>query len=301
MTMDARVIVAGYGQMGHAMEAMLAGRAQLDVWPIAPGSLDPPAAVLAAAGWADFLLLCVPTVAHEAVLGPLAGRLAPATAVLSVAKGLDDAGRTAADILQARLGARPWGVLGGPMIANEIIAGRRGFAELGTADAGLFARVRQLYPAERLRLTHTAHPQAVSWCGVLKNIYAPLVGVADGLGWGDNVRGHLIMAATAEMQRLLTALAGAGTDAHGDAGLADFATTVTSASSHHYTLGLKLARGGDYSLECEGVHSLRILQAARRVDTTAFTLYGVAAELVRDPMAVPGALHEWLHDRNRAQ
>jgi|SRR5579859_2430467 len=294
MTLDPTVIIAGHGQMGHAMEVLLTGRAQLHIWPIAPNDLEPPDAIRAAVAEAGFLLVCTPTAAHGAVLDPLAHLLASGAAVLSIAKGLDDGGRTAADILHAYRGAHPWGVLGGPMIANEIIAGRMGFAELGTADEGLFTRARALFPDERLRLGHTPNPQSVSWCGVLKNIYAPLIGVADGLGWGDNVRGHLIMAATAEMQRLLPALAGEGGDAQGDAGLADFVTTVTSSSSHHYALGRKIA-GGDYrALECEGVHSLRVMQASGRVDVRRHPLYAVATELVREPGYLPGALHDWL-------
>ncbi len=294
MTQDSTVIIAGHGQMGHAMEALLAGRARLRIWPITPNDLEPPGTIRAAAAEAGFLLVCTPTAAHGAVLAPLARLLAPDSAVLSIAKGLDDAGRTAADILHAHRDAHPWGVLGGPMIANEIIAGRMGFAELGTADGGLFARARALFPAERLRLGHTSNPRSVSWCGVLKNIYAPLIGVADGLGWGDNVRGHLIMAATAEMQRLLPVLAADGSDAHGDAGLADFVTTVTSASSHHYALGQRIARGDYAALGCEGVHSLRVMRASGRVDARRYPLYAVAEQLAGEPARLPGALHDWL-------
>src|SRR5579859_1828229 len=294
MTKNPAVIIAGYGQMGHAMEALLAGRVRLHIWSIAPDKLEPPGAILAAAAEAAFLLVCTPTAAHAAVLDPLTRPLAPDAAVLSIAKGLDDSGRCAADILQAYLGARPWGVLGGPMIANEIIAGSMGFAELRSAGSDVFGRVRPLYPSARLHLMYTPNAQAVYWCGVLKNVYAPLIGVADGLGWGDNVRGHLIMAATAEMQQLLPELAGGVASAYGDAGLADFVTTVTSASSHHYALGQRIAHGDYRVMECEGVHSLQVMQARGRVDVRRYPLYAVATELVREPGYLPGALHDWL-------
>ncbi|MGE5624530.1 MAG: hypothetical protein ACM3ZT_03165 [Bacillota bacterium] len=288
------VVVAGHGQMGHAMEALLANRARLTVWDIAPTRLHLPPEVRQAASSADFLLLCVPTVAHQAVLGPLAGILPKACGALSIAKGLDDAGLCAAEILEKHLEARPWGVLGGPMIANELTGGRVGYAECGTAGMALYARVRELYPHDRLKLNHTPAPKAVSWCGVLKNVYAPLVGAADGLGLGDNVRGHLIMSATAEIQALLDRLAGRGASAYGDAGLADFATTVTSASSHHYALGRRVAAGDYADMECEGVHSLKVLQAAARVPAGKYPLYAVAAQLAEDPARLAPALHDWL-------
>lgn len=291
--MTATVVIAGFGQMGHAMQALLKERATHRIWEITPEKPGLPDAIGAAAPQADFLLVCVPTAAHAAVLKPLLDRLGERTATLSIAKGLDDEGHCAADILAARLPTRPWGVLGGPMIANELIAGKPGFAELGTRDPGLLGRVRHLFP-ERLGLETNPRPQAVSWCGVLKNIYAPLLGIADGLGWGDNTRGHLVMAAAREMQILIEQFAGSRTGAYGDAGLADFVTTVTSPSSHHHALGRRLAAGDVSNLECEGVHSLRILQAQGRLATRDCPLLLIAAGIVRAPGDVASQLHGWL-------
>lgn len=293
MSTKPTVIIAGHGQMGRAMESLLQGRAVLCIWPITPERPQLPDAVRAVAAQAGFFLACVPTMAHAAVLEPMVGCLPSTTAVLSIAKGIDDSGRCAADLLQTHHGARPWGVFGGPMIANEIIAGKSAFAELGTEYTSLVDSTRRLFPG-RLKFVANPHPRAVSWCGVLKNVYAPLVGIADELAWGDNVRGHLIMAALAEMHSLLAQFAGVGGDVYGDAGLGDFATTVTSASSHHYALGRHLARGELVGLECEAVHSLRVLHAQGRTVISACPLFSVAAGLAQDPASVPDALHAWL-------
>lgn len=289
-----RVVVAGHGQMGHAMEALLVKRARMSVWPIAPDQLELPADIGQDVPVADFLLICTPTMAHTAVLDRLVRLLQPECAVLSIAKGLDSAGRCAADILQDHCGKRSWGVLGGPMIANEIITGKPAFATLGSHDHALLARTQELYPHNRLALLGSLNPQAVSWCGVLKNIYAPLVGVSDELGWGDNARGHIIMAALHEMQAILGELTGDDGQAYGDAGLADFITTVTSPSSHHYALGRRVARGDLSDLECEGVHSLQVLLAGNRLEPNRHPLLGIAAHLVGDCARLPRVLHDWL-------
>jgi glycerol-3-phosphate dehydrogenase (NAD(P)+) len=290
------VLIAGYGQMGHAMEALLRQRASLTIWPITPDGLDPSMAIKDAAATADFLLVCTPTVAHDAVLDGLVRRLPPECAVLSIAKGLDRAGQCAADILQGHRGKKAWGVLGGPMIANEIIAGKPGFAVLGSHDKSLLPRVQDLYPRPGLALMGTLNPQAVSWCGVLKNVYAPLVGISDESGWGDNARGHIIMAAMHETQAILGELTGDEGQAYGDAGLADFITTVTSPSSHHYALGRRVARGDYGNLECEGVHSLQVLLAGDRVDPGRYPLLGIAAHLVGECGQLCWELHDWLTD-----
>jgi len=287
------VLIAGHGQMGHAMETLLAGRTRLSVWRIAPDDLELPASVGRDAVAADFLLICTPTVAHAEILERLGPHLKHA-AVLSIAKGLDDAGRCAADILQDYCGALPWGVLGGPMIANEIIAGKPAFAELGSYDKTLLRRLRGLYPEGGLSISGATNPHAVSWCGVLKNIYAPLVGISDELGWGDNARGHIVMTAVREMKAIVRILTSEDAQAYGDAGLADFVTTVTSASSHHYALGRRVARGDYGNLECEGIHSLQVLRAKGRIDPGTLALFGLATRLLDQRPGFPQALHDWL-------
>jgi len=294
MNTPVQAIIAGHGQMGHAFEALLRERIGFHIWDVAPDRVRLPPDLTEAAHKTSYLFLCVPTVAHAALLDALSGVLTPDAALISIAKGLDDEGHTAADILHRRLGMRPWGVLGGPMIADEIVAGRVGFAELGTLDAALPGRLDALFTPQRLRIRLAPSAHAVSWCGVLKNIYAPLVGVADGLGWGDNARGHIIMAALAEMRSLLAGFAGESADAYGDAGLADFVTTVTSASSHHYALGRQVARGELVLPECEGLHSLRVLESQRRVDRARHPLYAAVARLLDTPAEVPRSLRAWL-------
>lgn len=281
--------------MGHAMETLLAAGADTHVWEITPEGHALPPDIAAWAARADFLLACVPTVAHAAVLSPLDAVLHPAAAILSIAKGLDDEARTAADILAAYCGGRrSWGVLGGPMIADEIIAHRPAYADLGTEHPAVFARGRALFEGTGLALSHARDAHAVSWCGVLKNVYAPLVGVADERRWGDNARGHLVMAAIGEMQGLLALLSGSDASAYGDAGLADFVTTVTSASSHHHALGRRVARGDVSAMRCEGTHSLAVLRGRRTLDTARFPLFKIADGLVEAPLHVPADLGRWL-------
>lgn len=295
-TVAPRVLIAGYGQMGHAMQALLARRAGLTIWRVTPQRRVPSAVIRQAAADTDFAILCVPTVA----LAPLLTHLAPLTAhrtlFLSIAKGLDDKGRTAADILEAWLGARArWGVLGGPMIAAELCAGRHGYAEVGTRNAAAKRNILRLFRGTPLNFSVGALPQAVSWCGVLKNIYTPLFGLADGLGLGDNVRGRLASAALNEIDRLVEHFTGVRYAAAGAAGLADLITTATSKSSHHRALGWRVARG-DYSTpQGEGPHSVRMLQRWRRLPgAQAFPLLAVAAALVRRPRTVRTRLHTWL-------
>ncbi|MHB8406114.1 MAG: hypothetical protein ACYDCJ_11895 [Gammaproteobacteria bacterium] len=290
------VLIVGFGQMGHAMQALLGRRTHLSFWRVTPERQQPSPAVLKAARQADFIILCVPTIAISTLLTELQAYLDKRTAVLSVAKGLDETGRTATDILQMQFGIRArWGMLGGPMIANELRAGRSGFAEFGSRSAVTQRLVGNLFRGTQLHLISSSKPRAVSWCGVLKNVYVPLFGLADGLGWGDNLRGQLASAALAEINRLVQHFSGARHAADGAAGLADLITTATSRSSHHRALGWRVAHGDRHNLQGEGPHTVRVLQHTGALPgARGFPLLHVAATLVHRPAAARAKLSTWI-------
>ena len=71
----------------------------------------------------------------------------------------------------------------------------------------------------------------------------PLIGAADALELGDNVRGFLVCAILDELDRVVCAMGGETGTAYSPAGLGDLVTTATSESSHHRRIGADLARG----------------------------------------------------------
>ncbi|MCK6370640.1 MAG: hypothetical protein L6Q83_04795, partial [Gammaproteobacteria bacterium] len=125
-------LVLGYGEMGRAMECLLKDRVPLAIWEKFPQGGFRSVSLREAARQAEMAIFCLPTAAHTAVLADLVPQLATGCTCLTVAKGLDAAGRPVAEILRAALGERfPYGTLHGPMIAEEILAGRGAFAQLG--------------------------------------------------------------------------------------------------------------------------------------------------------------------------
>ncbi len=79
--------------------------------------------------------------------------------------------------------------------------------------------------------------------GAVKNVIALAVGVAVGMGFGDNAKAALITRGLAETVRLAVAL---GADEHtlaGLAGLGDLVATCSSPLSRNRTFGEKLGSG----------------------------------------------------------
>jgi glycerol-3-phosphate dehydrogenase (NAD(P)+) len=134
-----------------------------------------------------------------------------------------------------------------------------------------------------LKLQESTDPLGISWCAILKNVYAIAFGIADALALGDNLRGHLAVAAVEEMAAISVHLGGRPETAYRRAGLGDLITTATSAGSHHHALGGMLVRGELDRIRGEGVHSLDVMQRRRLLDAGRYPLFDLLADIVQDP------------------
>ncbi|UCH54015.1 MAG: hypothetical protein JSW09_04290 [Pseudomonadota bacterium] len=272
MSSSLNVLILGHGEMGSAMEFLLAPHHRVRVWQRRGATPLPTAAADAA-----IVLFCVPTPPHAELAQALAPALAPTALCLTVAKGLDETGRTAVEALHATLGDRPYGVIYGPMIAEELRAGRPGFALLGLDHAQADVRAESLFQNTMLHIERATDIAGLSWCAVLKNVYALLFGAADELGLGDNMRGYLAVAAVAELGAICVKLGGHAASAATLAGLGDLITTATSRGSHHHALGQRIARGETAGLTGEGLHTLRVLAKGARLALQDYPLAALAA------------------------
>jgi glycerol-3-phosphate dehydrogenase (NAD(P)+) len=279
-----RVLIVGYGEMGHAMEYLLKGQHRLAIHDSRPMQGIPSIDVEQEAALADFLVLCVPASPHHDILARLAPRLRSLCICLSIAKGLDDKGLTPAQIYEQLLdGRQPYCLLYGPMISEEILAGRYAFAELGCSDISSYHRVKQLYQGTRLHISHSDDIAGISWSVILKNVYAIAFGIADELLLGDNTRGFLAVTALTELGSIVERLGGKPDAPLHLAGLGDLITTATSAGSHHHELGRRLARGETRDISGEGIHTLAMVRKYQLFDSAPYRLYGLIDEIVQDP------------------
>jgi glycerol-3-phosphate dehydrogenase (NAD(P)+) len=262
------ILIIGHGEMGQAFEFLLARedvhvwerRAQLDL-----GQL---------AAHCRFVFFCVPANPVFELASSIAPHLANDTICLSIAKGLDDAGRPAALALKAALGTRArQGVIYGPMISEELRAGRVGFGELGVRDKSTCDNVRGLFEHSGLKLYCHNDIDGLTWCAVLKNVYAMAFGMADELRLGANVRGFLTATAMSELSKITSLLGGDRQTPYGLAGLGDLITTATSEDSHHHSLGRQLARGDRSQLQGEGVHTLQLIKRNNTFKYSQFPLF----------------------------
>ena len=291
-----RVLILGHGEMGRTMEYLLRPRHSLTVWERHPAPGSPAVVLESAASQHDFILFCLPASPHFQLATRLRPHLQPECLCLSVAKGLDEHGRTAAQALTEALGsASAFGVLYGPMISEEIRDGRPAFAQAGMEHAEAYRRLRELFAGTSLYLEHTSDITGISWSAVLKNVYAILFGVSDEIGLGDNTRGYLAVAAVAELEQIVTVLGGRPGTARRLSGLGDLITTATSAGSHHHEVGRRLARGQAEALAGEGVHTLKMVHAHGLFDSHHYPLFDLIGRLLDDPASAQAQMQNFLN------
>lgn len=295
-----KVLIIGYGEMGHAMQYLLEDQHDIQIWERTPRPDSGSVALETLAADRDVVLFCVPTLPHFDLVSRLRPVLSSKTLCLSIAKGLDEHGRTPVEIFKQVLGTNiPHGVLYGPMIAEEIRAGKPAFAQLGMNDSGDMRTAAALFHGTGLHLEAASDPTGIAWSAVLKNVYAILFGVADELHLGDNMRGHLAVNALAEISAISMHFGGLAATPYRLAGLGDLITTATSTGSHHHELGRLLVRGQGDILRGEGLHTLDILRLRITISPKTYPLLHLLDACVRHPDDIHVQIQRYLDALDR--
>lgn len=293
--MNLRVLILGYGEMGHAMEHLLATRHDVRIWNIGTVVRGSHATLEEEIAEAQVVLFCLPVNPHFEIANRIAPHLSADSVCLTIAKGLDESGRTAAQVFDDVFGGKHhYGVIYGPMISEEIRAGRHAFADAVLSDAADFEVMDSLFRGSKLVCQQASDMHGRSWSVILKNVYAILFGVADELKLGDNMRGHLMVTAIAELSGIVQSFGGQAHTPYSYAGLGDLMTTATSADSHHHELGCKLVRGETSSISGEGVHTLRMVEKYQPFDWRAYPLFTLSHDIVNQPERVRERVDEYL-------
>lgn len=281
--------------MGHAMEHLLKERQQLDIWEKYPQDNFQSVVLEDAAPEADIVLFCLPVNPHREIVKQISPLLKKTCLCLSIAKGLDETGQTAAQIFAEVLVSRQaYALLYGPMISEEIRAGCYAFAQLGCSDLDSYNKIRELYHGTRLYIEHTSDITGISWSVILKNVYAMVFGMADELQLGDNMRGYLSVAALRELDHIVLKMGGQAGSPYHLAGLGDLITTATSEDSHHHELGRMLAREAVGGIEGEGIHTLEMVSQYRLFNRADYPLFRLIHDIVRHPHGVHKRINGYL-------
>jgi len=230
---------------------------------VLPENLQAHEDIEAVVSTADVLVMGVPSSSFREVLKQLSPYLRPWVPVVSLTKGLEkgtDLRMT--QVIESELPGHPVGVLTGPNLAREIMAGQAAASVIAMDDEIIVKELQKIFNSGLFRVYTNDDVVGCELGGVLKNIIAIAVGMGIGLGAGDNTRSALIVRGLSEVTRLGVALGGRAETFAGLTGMGDMLATCISPQSRNHHVGLELGKGrhiddiiADMVMVAEGVKS----------------------------------------------
>jgi glycerol-3-phosphate dehydrogenase (NAD(P)+) len=200
----------------------------------------------AAAAGAEAVVLAVPSQSLRDNLKDWAGVLPNAVPLVSLMKGVEvGTTKRMSEVIAELTGAGPEriAVVSGPNLAREIAEGQPAASVVACADEGTATRLQKLCHSQTFRPYTNNDVIGCELGGATKNVIALAVGMAIGLGFGDNARASVITRGLVETARLGTALGASEHTFSGLAGLGDLVATCSSPLSRNRTFGEKLGQG----------------------------------------------------------
>jgi glycerol-3-phosphate dehydrogenase (NAD(P)+) len=194
----------------------------------------------------DMVVLAVPSQQLRTNLARWAGVLPPEVPVVSLMKGVELGTTKRMSEVIAEVGHVSMErivVVSGPNLAREIAAKQPAASVVACSDESMAERVAKACAAPYFRPYTNTDVVGTELGGAVKNVIALAVGMAEGMGMGDNTKSTIITRGLAETLRLGVALGADPATFAGLAGVGDLIATCMSPLSRNHTFGVNLGRG----------------------------------------------------------
>jgi glycerol-3-phosphate dehydrogenase (NAD(P)+) len=290
------VLWARRAELAHAMQR---GRENPDYLPGVelPGSLRVTDDIKEVVDGAEAVVFAVPAQNLREHLVDWAGVLPPAALLVSLMKGVElGSSKRMSEVLVEVAGvpAERVAVVTGPNLAKEIARKQPAAAVIGCSDVEAARWLQRICNSGYFRPYTNTDVVGCELGGAVKNVIALAVGMAIGLGFGDNARASLITRGLAETARLGAALGADPMTFAGLAGMGDLVATCSSPLSRNRRFGEQLGEGksveeviGATEQIAEGVKSCRSILALGQRHGVELPIAEHVVRVVHEGMTVP--------------
>ncbi|WP_425918608.1 NAD(P)H-dependent glycerol-3-phosphate dehydrogenase [Acinetobacter sp. TSRC1-2] len=191
----------------------------------------------------DIILVAIPSHSFRDVLKQIKPFIT-SQAVISLTKGIEAKTFSfMSDIIREELPEVPYGVLSGPNLAKEIMAGQPAGTVIASQSELVRYAVQQALHSALFRVFASDDVHGVELGGALKNIYAVAMGMAAAYKVGENTKSMILTRALAEMSRFAVKLGANPLTFLGLSGVGDLFATCSSPLSRNYQVGFALGSG----------------------------------------------------------
>jgi len=217
---------------------------------------------------ADVIVMGIPSQSFRHVLEEAKPYIRPWIPIVSLSKGLELGTKMRmTEIIETIMPGHPAGVLTGPNLAREIMAGQAAASVIAMVDDTIAIALQKVFRTGLFRVYTNEDVVGCELGGSLKNVIAIAAGMGDGAGAGDNTRAAVITRGLAELTRLGVAMGGKPATFAGLAGMGDLVATCISTLSRNRHVGFQLGQGRslneiieEMSMVAEGVKTCGVVR-----------------------------------------
>lgn len=196
----------------------------------------------------DILLFAVPSPFVRTTAKKAAPYIPEGQLIVDVAKGIEDKTlMTMSEIIEDELAKQKRTArvvaLSGPTHAEEVARDMPTLIVAASADEDAAKAVQKAFATPTFRVYTNTDRRGTELGGAVKNVIALAVGIALGLGYGDNAKAALITRGNAELARLGAAMGCKAETFSGLSGMGDLIVTCTSMHSRNLHAGILLGHG----------------------------------------------------------
>lgn len=192
----------------------------------------------------DFIVFAVPTQNIRYVLDSISHMISHDAILVNVAKGIEiGTDLRISQIFKEYFDENQFVVLSGPTHAEEVAIGMPTAIVAASVCEEAMEEVQRVFMNEYFRVYTNDDVIGVELGGATKNILALGLGIADGLGYGDNTKAAIMTRGMHEIARLGIVMGGKPETFYGLTGMGDLIVTSTSVHSRNRRAGILIGKG----------------------------------------------------------
>lgn len=222
----------------------------------------------AALNFSDIYVLAIPTQQLRPMLKEWASEINKDAIVVSTLKGIE----LHSDLRVSEVIAEEWGnikfaLITGPNLADELARRQLAGAVVAATDLEIAKRIQSIFTTDYYRVYTSTDVMGCEIAGAIKSVIALSVGMAIGMGFGENTQSMLITRGLHEISRMCAAHGSDPLTAASLAGMGDLVASCGSPLSRNRTFGEVL--GESQSME---VAKTRVAKTVEGVSTSRAAL-----------------------------
>lgn len=174
----------------------------------------------------------------------LIGRIPEGQILVNLAKGIEsDSLLTLSEVIEQELPTAKVCVLSGPSHAEEVARKLPTLVTIASHDMDTAKYLQKIFASPVFRVYTSDDMLGIEIGGSLKNVIALAAGMADGVGYGDNVKAALITRGIREISRLAIPMGARRETLYGLSGMGDLIVTCASMHSRNRRAGILIGQG----------------------------------------------------------